>query len=105
MTPTIFPIIKKEHLLTVLDSTPDRGSGSGSALNPAILITAGISALVATVLATFSIWLQLKNYRRPILQRYVFLVHIPRDLPAVVVVAAVVGERDMACSRMGHTVC
>lgn len=50
---------------------PDHGSGSGSALHPAILITAGIAAFAATVLATFSIWLQLKNYRRPILQRYV----------------------------------
>jgi hypothetical protein len=55
-----------------LGNPPDHGSGSGSALNPIILITAGISALVATVIATFSIWLQLKNYRRPILQRYVF---------------------------------
>ncbi|PVF93319.1 DUF300-domain-containing protein [Serendipita vermifera] len=50
---------------------PDHGSGSGSALNPIILWTAGISALAATLLASMSIWLQLKNYRRPILQRQV----------------------------------
>ena len=59
------------HLFSLIKS-PDHGSGSGSALHPAILITSGIAALVATVLATFSIWLQLKNYRRPILQRYVY---------------------------------
>lgn len=51
--------------------SPDHGSGSGSALNPGILVAAGLSALVATVLATLSILLQLKNYRKPILQRYV----------------------------------
>ncbi|KAG8795499.1 hypothetical protein FRC16_010054 [Serendipita sp. 398] len=62
-----------DHKWTIssLMGSPDHGSGSGSALNPVILITAGICAFSATFLASFSIWLQLKNYRRPILQRQV----------------------------------
>ena len=47
----------------------DNGRGSGSALNPIILTSAGLSALLATALASMSIVLQLKNYRKPVLQR------------------------------------
>ncbi|KIM23098.1 hypothetical protein M408DRAFT_11734 [Serendipita vermifera MAFF 305830] len=70
------------YLLSLLKK-PDHGSGSGSALHPAILITAGIAAFAATVLATFSIWLQLKNYRRPILQRQVIRIMLMIPLYAI----------------------
>ncbi|KAH8155621.1 uncharacterized protein LAJ45_00631 [Morchella importuna] len=46
------------------------GSGTSKLSNAAIIV-AGVASLVATVLACFSIWLQLKNYRKPLLQRYV----------------------------------
>lgn len=62
---------------------PKHGSGSGSALNPIILITAGVAALVATLLASFSILLQLKNYRRPILQRQVVRIMLMIPLYAI----------------------
>ena len=44
--------------------------GSGNSLNASILLSAGICTIVATVVAFGSIYLQLKNYRKPILQRY-----------------------------------
>lgn len=31
----------------------------------------GVFTFIATCISLFSIWLQLKNYRKPILQRYV----------------------------------
>ncbi|KAH8809549.1 DUF300 domain-containing protein [Flagelloscypha sp. PMI_526] len=49
----------------------DLGSGSGSSLPIAVLTLAGLSTLVATVLSTGSIYLHLKNYRKPMLQRMV----------------------------------
>lgn len=47
------------------------GGGTGSSLARAIIIVAGVSALVASLLAIISIWFQTKNYRKPLLQRYV----------------------------------
>jgi hypothetical protein len=45
------------------------GPGSGSALGPAILISAGLATLVATGVSAVSIFLHIKNYRKPVLQR------------------------------------
>ncbi|OJJ01649.1 hypothetical protein ASPVEDRAFT_41256 [Aspergillus versicolor CBS 583.65] len=45
--------------------------GTGSSLARAAVIVAGVSSLVATLLSFVSIWLQTKNYRKPLLQRYV----------------------------------
>ena len=55
----------------VLDETlgVDSGRGSGSALNPAILVVAGFATIVATFVSAMSIFLHLKNYRKPLLQR------------------------------------
>ncbi|KAJ5679208.1 hypothetical protein N7462_007452 [Penicillium macrosclerotiorum] len=47
------------------------GGGTGSSLAQAIIITSGVSALVSSLLSLVSIWLQIKNYRKPLLQRYV----------------------------------
>lgn len=53
--------------------------GTGKRLGHLVLILAGVSALVATIITFFSVWLQCKNYRKPLLQRYVvrILVIIP----------------------------
>lgn len=61
------------------DDTPP-ATGSGSRLGSAVVIVSGatshftdpgVFAFIATCISLFSIWLQLKNYRKPILQRYV----------------------------------
>ncbi|KAH7031140.1 organic solute transporter Ostalpha-domain-containing protein [Microdochium trichocladiopsis] len=45
--------------------------GTGQKFQVATTITAGTFALVSTLLSIVSIWFQLKNYRKPLLQRYV----------------------------------
>ena len=45
--------------------------GTGSSLGKATIIVCGVAALLATLLSLLSVWLQLKNYRKPLLQRYV----------------------------------
>lgn len=45
--------------------------GSGTNLPPLVLLLATISAGFATVLSLWTIWLQLKNYRKITLQRFV----------------------------------
>ncbi|KAL5336426.1 organic solute transporter Ostalpha-domain-containing protein [Aspergillus crustosus] len=51
--------------------TVSSSGGTGSSLARAAVIVAGVSSLVATLLSFMSIWLQTKNYRKPLLQRYV----------------------------------
>ncbi|KAL4778294.1 organic solute transporter Ostalpha-domain-containing protein [Aspergillus varians] len=51
--------------------TASISGGTGSSLARAAVIVAGVSSLVATLLSSLSIWLQTKNYRKPLLQRYV----------------------------------
>ncbi|UZJ51936.1 hypothetical protein CBS101457_001256 [Exobasidium rhododendri] len=55
------------------------GGGSGRSLPNSLLIASTISALFATVISIYSINLQLRNYRKPALQRYVvrLLVMVP----------------------------
>ncbi|ORY10042.1 organic solute transporter Ostalpha-domain-containing protein [Clohesyomyces aquaticus] len=45
--------------------------GTGDRFARAVTIVAGVSSLVATLITIVSIWLQAKNYRKPLLQRYV----------------------------------
>ncbi|KAI9054717.1 hypothetical protein LZ554_001868 [Drepanopeziza brunnea f. sp. 'monogermtubi'] len=45
--------------------------GTGEKLTHATIIVAGVSSLVASLLSIVSIWFQSKNYRKPLLQRYV----------------------------------
>ncbi|KAJ5899260.1 hypothetical protein N7495_004004 [Penicillium taxi] len=54
-------------------------AGTGTSLAKASIIIAGISALIASLLSLVSIWFQIKNYRKPLLQRYVvrILVMVP----------------------------
>ncbi|ROT38646.1 DUF300-domain-containing protein [Sodiomyces alkalinus F11] len=47
------------------------GGGTGQKLTYATTIVAGVAALMATLLSMVSIFLQTKNYRKPLLQRYV----------------------------------
>ncbi|KAI1331002.1 DUF300-domain-containing protein [Xylariaceae sp. FL0255] len=45
--------------------------GTGEKFTTATTIVAGVFSLAATFLSIVSIWFQLKNYRKPLLQRYV----------------------------------
>ncbi|KAG1795844.1 DUF300-domain-containing protein [Suillus variegatus] len=45
--------------------------GAGSSLPLPVLLLAGVSTLVAVTVSGLSIWLQLRNYRKPLLQRMV----------------------------------
>ncbi|KAF2279288.1 DUF300-domain-containing protein [Westerdykella ornata] len=49
--------------------TPPHGTGDRFAR--AVVIVAGVAALSASLITFFSVWLQAKNYRKPLLQRYV----------------------------------
>lgn len=58
---------------------PAPGSGSGAELPSTAVWTAGICAFSATLISIVAIWMQLKHYRKPLLQRYVvrILVMVP----------------------------
>ncbi|KAH6607755.1 seven transmembrane receptor [Trichoderma cornu-damae] len=45
--------------------------GTGQKFTTATTVVAGVASLAATVVSVISIWLQAKNYRKPLLQRYV----------------------------------
>ncbi|KAK3294759.1 organic solute transporter Ostalpha-domain-containing protein [Chaetomium fimeti] len=45
--------------------------GTGQKFEAAATVIAGVASLVATLMSIVSIWLQTKNYRKPLLQRYV----------------------------------
>ncbi|EXJ89094.1 hypothetical protein A1O3_02158 [Capronia epimyces CBS 606.96] len=53
----------------MMDTTSS--GGTGNRLTRVTIILAGVASLVATLLSLLSIWLQAKNYRKPLLQRYV----------------------------------
>ncbi|RDA95210.1 hypothetical protein CP533_1817 [Ophiocordyceps camponoti-saundersi (nom. inval.)] len=55
------------------------GGGTGQKFTYATTVVAGVFSLAATLLSVLSIWLQAKNYRKPLLQRYVIriLVMVP----------------------------
>jgi hypothetical protein len=50
----------------------DMGSGAGSGLPAVVLVLAGMCTVFAVFVSAMSIHLQLKNYRKPVLQRSVF---------------------------------
>ncbi|KAI1275677.1 DUF300 domain protein [Xylaria sp. FL0933] len=45
--------------------------GTGEKFTTVVTIVAGVFSLAAAILSVVSIWFQLKNYRKPLLQRYV----------------------------------
>ncbi|KAF1992454.1 DUF300-domain-containing protein [Aulographum hederae CBS 113979] len=53
--------------------------GTGTRFGRIVVILAGVAALFATLTTLVSIWLQTKNYRKPLLQRYVvrILIMVP----------------------------
>ncbi|PPQ96895.1 hypothetical protein CVT26_005881 [Gymnopilus dilepis] len=59
------------------------GEGSGSRLPTAVLTLAGISTVIAVLVSMMSIWLQLRNYRKPALQRMVVRIMVMVPLYAV----------------------
>ncbi|GAA6044171.1 hypothetical protein JCM8097_007217 [Rhodosporidiobolus ruineniae] len=62
-----------------LAPVPDPGAGSGSHLPAPVLVAATVSAGLATLLSLWTVWLQLRHYHRPRLQRFVvrILVMVP----------------------------
>ncbi|KAF8621266.1 hypothetical protein AX15_007926 [Amanita polypyramis BW_CC] len=59
------------------------GSGSGSSLPVPVLVLAGVCTLVAVLVSAMSIYLQLKNYRKPLLQRMVVRIMLMIPIYAV----------------------
>ncbi|KAL1305382.1 hypothetical protein AAFC00_002275 [Neodothiora populina] len=51
-------------------------SGTGSRFASLVTILAGVAALSATLTTFVAVWLQTKNYRKPLLQRYVIRILI-----------------------------
>ncbi|KAK3379960.1 organic solute transporter Ostalpha-domain-containing protein [Lasiosphaeria ovina] len=45
--------------------------GTGQKFETTVTVIAGVASLAATLMSIVSIWLQTKNYRKPLLQRYV----------------------------------
>jgi len=56
---------------TATAAAQDNPLGSGSQLPLSVLITATISAGLSTILSIATVWLQLKHYHKPRLQRLV----------------------------------
>lgn len=46
-------------------------AGTGTKLATATIVLAGVAALISSLISFVAIWLQTKNYRKPLLQRYV----------------------------------
>ncbi|KAE9394006.1 DUF300-domain-containing protein [Gymnopus androsaceus JB14] len=59
------------------------GDGAGSRLPTAVLVLAGLSTFVAVVISATSIFLQLKNYRKPYLQRMVVRIMVMVPIYAI----------------------
>ncbi|KAI0266441.1 organic solute transporter Ostalpha-domain-containing protein [Gloeopeniophorella convolvens] len=61
----------------------ENGSGSGSALSPALLWVAGFATVVATLVSAMSILMHLRNYRKPMLQRMVIRIMLMVPIYAI----------------------
>ncbi|KAG6836292.1 hypothetical protein H0H93_009432 [Arthromyces matolae] len=59
------------------------GSGAGSRLPTPVLVLSGVATAVAVVVSVTSIYLQLKNYRQPMLQRMVARIMIMVPIYAI----------------------
>ncbi|KAF7918367.1 uncharacterized protein EAE98_004262 [Botrytis deweyae] len=55
----------------MMAGSSDLSGGTGEKLTNATIVVAGSAALLASLLSIVSVWLQTKNYRKPLLQRYV----------------------------------
>ncbi|KAM3442162.1 hypothetical protein MY4824_001174 [Beauveria thailandica] len=53
------------------DNYTTSNGGTGAKFKGYTTIIAGVASIIATVVSVLSIWLQAKNYRKPLLQRYV----------------------------------
>ncbi|KAF2668563.1 DUF300-domain-containing protein [Microthyrium microscopicum] len=54
-----------------MDFVAARDGGTGSRFGRVIIILTGVASLLATLTTVVAVWLQTKNYRKPLLQRYV----------------------------------
>uniref|UniRef100_A0A0W0G6B4 Uncharacterized protein n=1 Tax=Moniliophthora roreri TaxID=221103 RepID=A0A0W0G6B4_MONRR len=66
-----------------MSTTGAGDSGVGSRLPVSVLILSGVSTAIAVTISATSIWLQLKNYRKPALQRMVVRIMVMVPLYAV----------------------
>ncbi|EMC96770.1 hypothetical protein BAUCODRAFT_34165 [Baudoinia panamericana UAMH 10762] len=68
-----------EHDLRTMGGDINQPAGTGQGFGRIVLILAGVSALVASLLTVLTTLLQAKNYRKPLLQRHVIriLVLVP----------------------------
>lgn len=48
------------------NTAPDDGAGSGAELPSAAVWAAGLFAFSSTLISLVAIWMQLKNYRKPV---------------------------------------
>lgn len=60
--------VQRAHLVMFIS---DRDEGSGRSLPIRLLLLCTCATLFTTVYSSYSIWLQLKHYYKPFLQRYV----------------------------------
>lgn len=61
----------------------DTSGGTGGKLGLIAIIITGVCALASTLLSLVSIWFQAKNYRKPLLQRYVIRILIMVPIYAI----------------------
>lgn len=61
----------------------DIGSGAGNHLPTPALVISGVSTLIAVVVSVWSIFLHLKNYRKPVLQRMVIRIIVMVPIYAI----------------------
>ena len=66
--------------------------GTGASLGRAAVIVAGVAALIASLLSLLSVWLQLKNYRKPLLQRYVIRILLMVPLYSIASFASLMSQ-------------
>ncbi|KZV62240.1 DUF300-domain-containing protein [Peniophora sp. CONT] len=66
-----------------VDIEPMAGGGSGNHLGPVLLILAGSATAIATIVSAWSIFLHLKNYRKPQLQRMVIRIMVMVPIYAI----------------------
>lgn len=75
--------------------SPPKDWGSGRSLPPILLLLCTLATLFTTVASSYSIWLQLKHYFKPRLQRYVvriLIMYVTIILPQAAAICCLVHD-------------
>ena len=80
-----------------MDTFPPPGPGSGRSLPAYLLFLCACATIFTCVASTLSVWLQLKHYYRPMLQRYVVRILI---LPPLYAVASTISLFSLQLAEM-----